>query len=396
MSDFNKLCAGQTVSLIGSAVTLFALPTLAVLVLHATPLQVGALTAFGTLPFPVLGMFVGVLADRFSRRKMMIVADVVRFVALATIPIAAAFNALRMPQLLAVALIGGAASVFFGIAYQSYLPVVVAADRLTDANVKLELSNSGAGMAGSALAGALIGWIGAAAAIAFDALSYLISVGSLVRIRTPEAAHDGPKLSLRQVAREMVEGLRIVFGSSDLRWIAGATGTTNFGSAIAGSVELIYAYRTLHLQPALLGIVLGLAQIGFVGALLSARICKRLGLRATLMLALSVAAVGWGGILFARLGAPYAVLFSFSALAAVAVPVYNVNQVSYRQALVDVRMQGRMNATMRTLVWGTIPLGALVGGSLAGIVGVATTIGIGTSICALAVLWLIPLRERVV
>ncbi|MDQ2909194.1 MAG: MFS transporter [Candidatus Eremiobacteraeota bacterium] len=395
MSDFNKLWAGQTVSLLGSAVTVFALPTLAVLVLHATPLQVGALSALGTLPFPILGMFVGVLADRLSRRRIMIVADVVRFAVLATVPITAAFGVLHMPQLYAVALCSGAASAFFGITYQSYLPVVVAANRLTDANMKLESSNSGSNMAGSAVAGALVQWIGAPAAILLDALSYVVSVATLMQIRTSEAVHEGPPLSLRQVIREMRDGVRIVVHSSDLRWIAGATGTTNFGASIVSAVGLIYAYRTLHLQPGVLGVVYGFAEIGFVGALLSVRVRERLGLRITLIVSLLLAAAGVGSSLFALLGFPYVVLFLSSALIAIAVPVYNVNQVSYRQALVDVRMQGRMNATMRTIVWGTMPLGALAGGYLGSVVSIPMTVAIGAALSALAVLWLIPLRERV-
>src|SRR5215469_9279388 len=125
MSEFNKLWVGQTVSLVGTVLTNFALPTLAVLTLHASASQVGVLVALETLPFPILGMIVGVLADRLSRRKIMIVADIVRFFALATIPIAAASGVLHLPQLYAVSLVTGCASAFFGITYQAYLPVVV-------------------------------------------------------------------------------------------------------------------------------------------------------------------------------------------------------------------------------------------------------------------------------
>ena len=394
MSDFNKLWAGQTISLLGSALTVFALPTLAVLVLHATPLQVGALTALQTLPFPILGMFVGVLADRLSRRRIMIVADLVRFAVLATVPLAAAFGVLHMPQIYAVALVSGIASAFFGITYQSYLPVIVAADRLTDANMKLEFSNSGSNMVGNALAGALVQLVGAPSAIAFDALSYLGSVATLMQIRTREPAHDGPPLSLGEGIREMLEGLRIVMRSSDLRWIMGATATTNFGVAMMNAVALIFAYRILHLQPGLLGVVYGLAEIGFVGAMFSTRVRARFGLRATLIGSLLLAAVGLGCMLFALLGVPYVVLLLSSAVVAISVPIYNVNQLSYRQALVDVRMQGRMNATMRTFVLGTLPVGALIGGYLGAHLGVSATIAIGALLVGLAALWLIPLRER--
>jgi len=340
-------------------------------------------------------MFVGVLADRLSRRKIMLVADLARFAVLLTVPVAAAFGGLGLPQIYAVALISGIASAFFGIAYQAYLPVIVSPDRLTDANTKLEFSNSGSSMAGNALAGALIQWVGAAATIAVDALTYLISAASLLRIRSAEPVHDGPPLSIRQGLREILEGVRIVLNSSDLRWIAGATATTNFGGSMVGAVVFIYAYRVLHLKPGLLGVVYGLAEIGFLGALLSTRVRDRVGLRATLIGSLVVSAVGTGCMLFALLGSPYVVLFVSSAIVAISVPIYNVNQVSYRQALVDVRIQGRMNATMRTFVWGTVPLGALAGGYLGTLFGATVTIVTGVALCGLAALWLIPLRERV-
>ncbi len=394
MSGFSKLWTGQTVSLLGSALTVFALPSLAVLVLHASAFQVGVLAALQTLPFPLLGMFVGVLADRLSHRRIMIVADVARFLVLATVPLAAFFGVLAIPQLYVVALVSGIASAFFGITYQSYLPVIVSADRLTDANTKLEFSNSASGMAGNALAGVLVQWIGAAAAIGVDAVSYLVSVAMLLQIKADVPAHDGPPLSVAQALREMRDGLNVVFKAPDLRWILGATATTNFGGAIIGAVTLIYAYRDLHLRPGPLGIAYGLAEIGFVGALLSTRVSGRFGLRNTLVGSLLVSGIGIGIVLFARAGLPYVVFFASYAIVAISVPIYNVNQVSYRQALVDVRMQGRMNATVRTFVWGTLPLGSLAGGYLGTHIGIVATIVAGTALCILAALWLLPFRER--
>lgn len=372
---------------------MFALPTLAVLVLHATALQVGALSALQTLPFPILGLFVGVLADRFSRRRIMIAADVVRFVVLISVPVGAYAGVLGMPQLYAVALLTGIASAFFGISYQSYLPVIVPADKLTDANTKLEFSNSGAAMAGNALGGALVQWLGAPLAIAADACSYIASVGSLLLIRAPEPVHEGPALSMRQTVVEMREGIHLVFDSSDLRWILGATAMTNFGGGMINAVFLIYAYRILHLKPGLLGLVDGLAEIGFVGALLSTRLRRAFGLRATLIGALLVGSTGAASMLAAMLGVPYVVLFVASAIVAISIPIYNVNQVSYRQALVDVRMQGRLNATMRTFVWGTVPLGAVAGGYLGTLAGAPVTIAAGALVSAGAAAWLQPLSE---
>lgn len=394
MSNFNQLWLGQTVSLVGSAVTFFALPTLAVLVLHATPLQVGALTALETLPFAALSLIAGVLADRYSRRRIMIAADAVRLAALASIPIAAAANVLAMPQLYAVALVTGCGTAFFGVAYQSFLPVLLPAGQLAGANAKLEFSNSGSMMAGNALAGALIQWIGAAWAIAVDAFSYLVSVISLMRIAAEEPAHEGPPLTLRQGGREILEGLKIVFTSPDLRWIMGATATTNFGSGMINAVFLIYAYRSLHLQPGLLGIVNGAAEVGFIGALFAVRIRNRMGLRQTLMGSLLLSGAAMAAILLAGLAVPYAVLLVQGAVMAISIPIYNINQVSYRQGVIDVGLQGRMNATMRTFVGGTVPLGAAFGGWLGTAAGVQETIAIAACIGCASALWLLPLRER--
>jgi MFS family permease len=393
-TNFNKLWIGQSISLLGSALTGFALPTLAILVLHANALQVGALSALQIIPFPVLGLFVGVLADRYSRRRIMIAADLVRFAVLATVPLAAYFHALGMAQLYGVAVASGIASAFFGITYQSYLPVIVPREQLPDANVKLEFSNSGSSMAGNALGGALVQLIGASSAIAFDAVSYLASVASLFAIRAEEPKHAGPALSVRQALAEIREGIILVFRSPDLRWILGATATVNFGIGVITAVFLIYAYRVLHLQPGLLGLVEGLGEIGFVGALLAARVRKRFGLRVTLIGSLLLGGLASTIMLAGMLAAPYVMIFLNSAIVAIMVPIYNVNQISYRQALVDVRMQGRLNATIRTFVWGSMPFGAVAGGYLGTRIGAPLTIAVGAlfSICSAA--WLLPLRER--
>lgn len=394
MTEFQKLWAGQTVSLLGSALTSFALPTLAVLVLHATAPQVGAIAALQMLPFPVLGMLVGVLADRYSRRRMMLISDWVRFFVLAAIPIAALYGHLTLAVIYVVALVSGTASVFFGVAYPSYLPVIVPADELTDANAKLEFSNSGSQMAGNALGGILVQWLGAAVAIGVDAFSYLVSALSLSMIRKREPAHDGPRLTGQQCLREIGEGIRFVVASPDLRWVALTTATVNFGIGIVNAVILIYAYRILRLQPGWLGIAFGVAEIGFVGALFAARLRTRFGLRRVLIGAILFGAVGSGVNLLAPFGLPYVVLGVATAASAITVPIYNINQVSYRQALTDMRMQGRVNATIRTFVLGTLPIGSLVGGYLGSVVGVTQTIVIGTVLLGASALWLLPFRER--
>jgi predicted MFS family arabinose efflux permease len=249
-------------------------------------------------------------------------------------------------------------------------------------------------MIGNALGGILIQWIGAVFAVAIDAISYLVSIASLAMMRVHERPHEGPSLTFRQGLAEMREGLQVVLQSPDLRWIAGSTATINFGLSFIGAVIFIYAYRQLHMQPGPLGIIWGVGEVGFIGALLAVSVRKRLGLRATLISMALLGGASQAVLLFAQSGWPYVFYFVSAAAFNITVPIYNVNQISYRQALVDERLQGRMNATMRTIVWGTLPLGAWVGGWLGTVVGVPATIAIGSAVSAGAALWLIPLRER--
>ncbi len=339
-------------------------------------------------------MLAGVLADRLSRRRILIAANVLRFGALASIPLAAYFDALTITQLYVVALISGIGSVFFSITYQSYLPSLIPTSQLTSANATLEFSNSGSQIVGSAIGGALVQWFGAALAIALDAVSYLASIVTLAMIRTKEEPRDSPPLSVKQIAIEMREGAVCALGSNDLRCIVSATTTANFGSAIGSSMSLLYAYRMLHLQPGVLGVALGFAAFGFVGALLSVRICKLLGLRTTLLASLLVLGFGQASILLAQIGLPYVVMFASCAIGSVVGTIYNVNQVSYRQGFVALCLQGRVNAAIRTIAWGIAPVGSLVGGLLGEFAGIRPTIAIGAVIAAAGTLWLLPMHER--
>jgi MFS family permease len=392
--EFSKLWAGQTVSRLGSEITLFALPTLAVLVLRASPAQLGILGALEMLPFPVLGLLVGVWVDRLPRRGVLIAADIGRFFLLAAIPAAAYFGVLQLWHVYVVGLGAGICTVFFDVAYQSYLPALVEREELPGANARLEISNSGSKIAGNALGGVLVQSVGAALAVGLDALSYVVSVLSLLLIRKHEPRHAGPALTLRQLRDEIGEGLHLVLRAPDLRRIAFATGTTNFGGSMAAAVMLIFASRTLHVNPGLLGILFGVANLGFAGALFSSRLRDRFGLRNVLILSLIVAGAANAVLLLAALGAAPLFIVLSTAISAIAVPIYNVNQISYRQAIVEASLQGRLNATIRTFVWGTIPLGSLAGGYLATLVGVEWTIAAGSTLSVAAAAWLWGLRER--
>jgi predicted MFS family arabinose efflux permease len=388
--DFLTLWTGQTLSVFGSAVSLLALPSVAILLLHATAWQLGILEALGYAAFPVLGLVVGVLADRMPRRRIMIAADILR-----VLPLAAARGLLSFAQLACVALIAGIGSVFFEISYQSYLPAVVAKSELSRANARLEATRSAAQVAGNGLAGLLISTLGAALAVGVDAFSFVCSVASLLAIRGREAPHARLQRGGENFYDDLRAGIACVFESPVLRMIAGCTATVNFGSSMLSAVFLIFAYRDLHVSAVTLGLVLACANVGFIGAAFATRLTRRFGLGTTL--AASMLCSGLAPLLLplALYGAPIAVLLIVELLQTCATPIYNINQVSLRQTIVAHELQGRMNATMRTLVWGTMPFGALAGGALGSSFGVVPTIFVAGAITSSACLWIIcgPVRR---
>ena len=321
-----------------------------------------------------------------------------RMVALLTIPAAFGFGLLRMEQLYVVGLVVGVFNVFFGISYQSYLPALIERADLVEGNSKLEVSRSTAQLAGPAVAGVAIQVIGAARAIYIDAASFLVSAFTLWIIRKPEPApRPGSESGRTGFWHEMWEGIQVVFGNPTLWKIAGCTATSNLGSNMAFAVELIFMYRNLHLAPGLVGLVFAIGSVGaLLGAVFASAVVARLGVGPTLLVSILA-----GGLLMATPLALYVNAAAFLALLffvefLLGTP-YNITQVSLRQAITPDRVQGRMNATMRTIVWGTIPIGSVLGGLLAGYIGVVSTIVLGGFVSMLAAGWILagPIRIRV-
>lgn len=395
--EFLKLWTGQTLSQFGTAITQLALPTAAILLLGAGPIQVGVLGALEFLAFPTLGLFAGVWADRLRRRPIMIVCDSVRMLALGSIPAAWLLGQLTMDQLYVVAALTGIGSVFFDVSYQSYLPALIEREDLLEGNSKLEVTRSLAQVAGPGLAGLLIQLFRAANAILADAASYLISVLTLLWIRKPEP-EPTPRHERAGFFREMGEGIRIVFGHRMIRLIAGSTATSNLGWNMLFAVFIIWAYRQAHLTPGQVGLIFSIGSVGAVlGSVTAFPIAQRIGMGRTLALSTFIGAAGNAFIpLAGASGLTLPLLAVIGFVVQGAGPIYNINQVSYRQAAIPVHLQGRLNATVRTFVWGTIPIGSLVGGVLGAHVGLVPTIYLGAGIEALSVIWILlgPVRLR--
>jgi MFS family permease len=394
--DFLKLWAGESISLVGSQITTLALPLVAVVVLDAGPLQMGALGAAQYAPFLLFGLIAGVWVDRMRRRPVLIWTDVGRAALLASIPVSAALGLLRIEQIYLVAFASGVLTVFFDVAYQAFLPSLVHRDELVEGNSKLELSRSVAQIAGPGLGGGLVQFLTAPLAVAVDSASYLFSALFLALIRTPEPS---PTSTERQSVRaEIAEGIRLVIGNPVLRANAGCTGTWNLFSSVIQAVIILYATRDLGLQPATLGVVLAAGGPGAIlGALFASPAARRLGVGPTIIVGAFLGGVGT--LLFAFAGrlpaavAPMMIAGWF--IGGVGGTAYNVTTVSLRQAITPDHLQGRMNATMRFLIWGTIPLGSLLGGALGETIGLGSTLVVGALGVQASFLWplLSPLRK---
>ncbi len=384
--DFLKLWAGQTVSRFGSQVSELALPLTAVLVLQATPMEMGLLGAAERAPFLLVGLLVGVWIDRMRRRPVLIVGDFARGVLLLTIPAAALAGALRIEQLYLVGFLVGVLTVFFDVAYQSYLAPLVGRERVVEGNSKLSVTDSLAQIAGPGVAGGLVGLVTAPVAILIDAASFFVSAASLLLIGQPESTPT-PKEERASIGADVAEGLRVVFGNPLLRSIAICTATFNLFGNMGYALLVLYATRALGLDPGLLGLAFGLGGGGvLVGALIAGRTAGWLGVGPTIVGSTVVASVSQ--VLIPLAGGPLpvamAMLVGAQVLGGMGNAIYNINQVSLRQTITPDRLQGRMNATMRFLVWGTLPIGALIGGWLGEAIGLRPTLFLGVAgmLCA--------------
>jgi len=389
--DFLKLWAGQSISEVGSQVSQLAIPWLAAVGLHATPLEFSLLGVLGFLPFILFALPAGVWVDRLRRRQILIVGDGARAILLALIPILWAAGVLRIWHLLILQFVVGIFTVFFDVSYQSYLPALVEREHLVDGNSKLQLTVSIAQVAGPSLSGGLIAALTAPYAIVADAISYVVSTAFMLRMRhrenLPRQDADEPRPKMWP---QVKEGLAWVLGNRSLRSIAGCTGTSNFFYSLLFSIVVLYAVRNLHLSSVEVGSVFAVGSVGsIIGALVANRLQKRIGVGPSIVAC--ACCFSTSGIAFplAPRAFPLPVLMLGMAVGGFGGVAYNITQVSLRQAITPERLQGRMNAAMRWVVWGTIPLGTLLGGVVGQTVGLRTALWAGAIGAMPTFLWVL-------
>ncbi len=377
--DFLKLWSAETISQVGSQVTGLALPLVAIITLDVSAFEVALLGVIEFAPFILISLPAGVWVDRMPRRPILIAGDLGRAALLATIPIAYAVDALTIWQLYVVGFLFGVLTVFFDVAYQSYLPALVERDQLVDGNSKLEISRSGAQLAGPALAGVLIQVLKAPLAILLDAISFLVSGLFVLAIRKHEDVpeREPGKSPLHGMRSELSEGLRYVLGHRYLRWIAASTASFNFFGNVMGAIFLVYAVRQLGLSAGAIGLVFAVGNVGYLaGALTANRIATKIGVGPAIVVG---AMTGLAALLIplAPESSPIPLLIASGVIIGFGVVVYNVTQLSFRQAITPERLLGRMNAVMRFIVWGVMPLGMLLGGLIASSFDLKTAIWVG-------------------
>jgi MFS family permease len=393
---FALLWTGQTISEFGSRITREGLPLAANLVLGATALQMGLLAAFGMLPVLLVSLLAGVWVDRVRRRPILIIADIGRALLLLSVPVAALLGVLRIEQLYVVTALVGALTVFFEVAHQSFLPTIVRREQIVEGNSKLSASGSLAEVGGPALAGVLVQAITAPFAILFDALSFLASALCIGLIRDPEPA---PVAEHQQFLRDVREGLRMVLSNPVLRAIALSTSTRSFCGGTFAALYGLYVIRVLKVTPSVFGVLVGMGGVGaLLGAFMARSLVRRCGigpvligsalLSSALMLTTPLAS---GPQLLVVL-----LLMLSQLLGDCAYEIYIIHSTSLLQMLVPQGSLGRASASLQFLAGGMVPLGALLSGVVAGMIGMRATLLIASLLALLlSSAWLIfsPVRR---
>lgn len=379
--DFLKFWAGESVSLFGAQVTLLALPLTAVLVLHGGPGDLGFIRFLQFVPYLLFGLPFGAWVDRSRRRPILIGTNAVRLVLIGMVPVLAALDRLTAVALFAITFAVGTASALFDVTWMSYVPILLRGERgsLVEANSKLGATSSVADVAGPSLGGALVAVFTAPIAMAVNAASYAVSIVSLLLIRLPE---QRPAPSDRRLTAELTDGLRFVVGNRYLRVLAAVGAAGNFFISATLAMFVLYAVRDQRISPGLLGIILSASGVGgFLGAVSANRLIRRFLIGRTYIGALSVMFLSPLLIPAAQgpttvLAALYTAAFFF---AYVGFSVANVTALSLRQAITPMPLMGRMNAAMRTVMFGLAALGGPFGGMLGALLGLRGALWVSTS-----------------
>lgn len=388
--DFLNLWSSSSISQIGAQLGLMAVPLIAALAMDASPMQMGILTAAGGVPRLLLGFIAGTWVDRLPRRPIMIWTDIGRAVTFAVVPVAALTDRLTFELLLAVAVAGGAQSVFFDAAWAATMPSLVDRKDLADANGKLMTTYSLAQISGPALAGTLIAWLSGPMVMWIQAATFALSGWFITRIRggraRPEqSAHDEPDFW-----RELREGLHALFASRVVRPLTTSMAVLNLGGYIFLSVYVLYMTDDLGLSSRGVGAVFATGGVGsLLGSVVAAPLANRIGVGRSILWS----AIGFGvfgllvplAMLAPSIALPLVIVAEFSQWGTL--QIFNVNRFSLRQALTPDRLMGRVSASSTTIIGGMQPIGSLIGGVIGEVFSVQAALLVGVAGMFIAAWW---------
>jgi MFS family permease len=384
---FRRYWTGQAISLVGDQITLLALPLLAVLLLQATPAQMGYLTAAGLAPNLVFSLYAGVWVDRrSSRRLVMVWADIGRAVLIATIPIAYALDTLTLTHLYVVAFGVGTLAALFEVANATLFVSLVPPERYVAANSLINGSRAMSFVVGPSAAGWLVQILTAPIALIADALSYVASAAQLLRIKPTEPPPETERKG------QLGAGARFLAGSRALWTLILAVTTLNFFNYMFSTLVILYVTTSLGVSPGLIGLILGAASVGaLLGSVITGRLTRAVGVGPAYVIGLLAFPAPL--ILVPLAGGPrpmvLALLFLAEFGAGLGVMILDISAGSLMAAIIPNRLRARVAGVTRTINYGIRPLGALAGGALGTAIGVRPTLWVATVGALAGVLWMI-------
>ena len=396
-SDFRKLWGSLTIVHFGGQITFLALPLTAAIVLNASPFEVGILTALEALPYPLFGLFAGVMVDRMKKLPLIVACDVGRGLALLAIPVTAWLGVLSMNILYIVGFVMGMLTVTGWPAYQVFMTERVGRENLVEANAKIGISDSAAQLMGPGIAGAIIQWITAPFAFLLDAIAFFLSAWMLRGI--PPRASDRPKGGGRSIGTEIREGLAIIWNNPMLRSLVWGIGLWQIFRHSFIAIVVVFAARELQFSAGHVGILFMTAGIGSLAATaVTRKLNARYGMGPTMLGGIAVTGLAWV-VMGASTGPLWLASLLFGGglfLLDLGAMVFFINYLSLRQAVSPDRLLGRVTATMICLTVTTAPIGGLAGGWIGEHVSLRAAIlfaGVGALLLAPIMVWLTPLAK---
>ncbi len=375
-SNFTKLWIGQSISMFGAQITFFAFPLVAAMSLQASSMELGIMMAAQFLPSLLFGLIAGVWVDQWPKRPILIWTNLGRVLVLVFIPILYYSDTLMVWHLYLFGFALGAFTLFFDVAYMSYLPTVVPREQLIEGNSKFEMSSSVAAIGGPSLAGAMVDLLTAPFAMVAEAFSLLVSAFFVWKLPADQKSVRNISGGKR-VWSEIQEGLKMVFDQDVLRTLILSSGFINLCTTIYMPVYILYLTKELGVSVATFGFITALGGGGSLfGAVVARRVSIKIGIGRTIQVTVFVTAVSLAMVAIPKgISSLDILIFMFAAfLSSFASTVRNVQQISLRLGITPSHLQGRVNATFRFVIFGMIPAGSFLGGAMGGWIGPRLTL----------------------